>query len=256
MIEIIVLGCDGGVGPGLRTTSLLIGDRVLLDAGTGACDLSPEQMAALTDIFLTHSHLDHVIGCAFIADNRLSRAAASLALHAPEATLSALRAHLFNWVLWPDFTTLSGQGGEAVIRMEPMQPGRPVIRQGFTLSAFPVLHTVPAVGYVISDASSCVAFSGDTYADDAMWSALNALPRLDALIIEVAYPDEAETVGYHSRHLYPTRLGVELRKLEHRPELLLTHPKPGMEATIESQCRKALAGWRYRHLRRGELIRI
>lgn len=255
-MEIKVLGCSGGVGPELRTTSLLIGDRILLDAGTGVCDLDSEQMAALTDIFLTHSHLDHVVGCAFIADNRLSCVASTLVLHAPEATLSALRDHLFNWVLWPDFTALYGSDGSPVIRLEALQPGRPEQRQRLSLTAFPVLHTVPAVGYIISDGSSCVAFTGDTYADDAMWSTLNALPRLDLLIIEVAYPDEAHTVGYHSRHLYPARLATELRKLKHQPELLLSHPKPGVEVTIARQCRKALSGWRYRHLRRGELIRI
>ena len=35
-----VLGCSGGIGARARTTSFLVDDDVLLDAGTGVEDLS------------------------------------------------------------------------------------------------------------------------------------------------------------------------------------------------------------------------
>ena len=254
-MQIKVLGCSGGVGPGLRTTSLLVDDCVLVDAGTGACDLDLDAMAGLTDVFLTHSHLDHVVGAAFVADNRFACRAPTLNVRATAETLAVLHTHMFNWVLWPDFTALLCRD-HAVLSFLPLDIGAPVTVGGLQVTAFPVLHTVPAVGYALSDASGCFAFTGDTYADDAMWAALNALPRLDQLMIEVAYADEEEEVGYLSKHLTPTRLGQELAKLRHRPRLLLSHPKPGHEHRIEQQCRAALDGWDYRHLQRGDVISL
>lgn len=254
-MQIKVLGCSGGVGPGLRTTSLLVDDRILVDAGTGACDLDLDAMARLSDVFLTHSHLDHVVGAAFIADNRFARRAPAFNVRATTETLTALRTHMFNWVLWPDFTQLLCRD-QAMLDFLPLEVGAPVAVNGLQVTAFAVLHTVPAVGYALSDATGCFAFTGDTYADDAMWSALNALPRLDQLMIEIAYADEEEEVGYLSKHLTPTRLGQELGKLRHRPRLLLSHPKPGHQQRIEQQCRAALKGWDYRHLQCGDVITI
>jgi hypothetical protein len=49
-------------------------------------------------------------------------------------------------------------------------------------------------------------------------------------------------------------LGEELSKLRHRPKLLLTHHKPGVELAIGQECAVALAGWDYRHLQRGDII--
>lgn len=254
-MQIKVLGCDGGVGPERRTTALLVGDRVLVDAGTGVCDLVPAAMDALTDVFLTHSHLDHVAGGAFLADVRLARGRPGLRLHAPAATLDALRTHLFNWVMWPDFTTL-GCDEVPVLLPTPLAVGEAVAVAGLTVTAFPSLHTVPAVGYALSDAGGTFAFTGDTYGDPAMWRALNALPRLDKLMIEIAYGDAREETGSLSKHLTPARLARELASLKHRPELLLSHHKPGEEDAIVGQCADSLAGWHYRHLRRGDLITL
>ena len=68
-MRIRVLGCSGGIGPDLRTTSLLVGDDTLIDAGTGVGDMSLHEMQKIRRVFLTHSHLDHVCGLAFLADN-------------------------------------------------------------------------------------------------------------------------------------------------------------------------------------------
>lgn len=252
-MRIRVLGCSGGVGPGLRTTSLLVEERMLVDAGSGVCDLGLDAMARLTDAFITHSHLDHVLGLAFIADNRFRRAERPLRIHAVADTIEALRRHLFNWSLWPDFSELLC-GNAPVIEFQPLVPGRPVAVDGLQVIAFSVPHTVPAVGYALLGPQGCFAFSGDTCGDVAMWTALDALPRLDRLMVEIAFPDEAQAIGEASQHFTPARLGRELKNLRHRPELLLSHHKPGLEAAIHAQCHAALAGWRYRHLKRGDVI--
>jgi ribonuclease BN (tRNA processing enzyme) len=254
-MRIKVLGCSGGVGPGLLTTCLCIEDRFLIDAGTGVGSLDLAQMSALTDVFLTHSHLDHTCGLAFLADNRLARGAQTLRVHAQAETVQALRSHMFNWVLWADFEQLPDTR-HPVLEFQPMALGTSAEVAGVSVTPFPSQHTVPAVGYALATESGCLAFTGDTYAGPQMWQALNALPRLDMLMIEVAFPDELADVGLASQHLTPARLGEQLRVLRHRPELLLSHPKPGSEQAIVEQCRVALRDWRYRHLRSGDSLEL
>ena len=97
---------------------------------------------------------------------------------------------------------------------------------------------------------------GDTWAYDGLWESLNALPRLDLLMIEIAFPDEQAELGAASKHFTPSLLAEELKKLRHRPQLLLTHHKPGTEALIERQCETVLAGWNYHHLESGEIFML
>jgi ribonuclease BN (tRNA processing enzyme) len=254
-MRIKVLGCSGGVGPGLRTTSLLVDDETLIDAGTGVGDLSLAQMRRISRVFITHSHLDHVCGLAFMADNLFDLVDRPVDVLATRETLSVLRAHLFNWHLWPDFSKLPDEQNP-LIRFHEL-----VLREAVTVEAvrytpFPVLHTVPAVGYALQAPGGTFVFTGDTYATPELWSFLNQLPRLDQLMIEIAFTDEQAELGEISRHFTPAVLGKELMNLRHHPKLLLTHHKPGCEAIIERQCRDALEGWRYHHLRRGDVVTL
>jgi cAMP phosphodiesterase len=252
-MRIKILGCSGGVGPGLRTTGLLVDDRILVDAGTGVGDLSLAQMSRITDVLITHSHLDHVCGLAFIADNLFGLLEHPLKVHATPETLAVLREHLFNWKLWPDFTTLPNPEKPIVV-FEPLSPGESRQVGPMMVTPFDVLHTVPAVGYLIDSGQGVFAFTGDTYAHDMLWNFLNSRPRVDRLMIDVAFPDEDSELGRISRHFTPALLGRELAKLKHRPKIFLTHHKPGTERAIEQECLTALAGWDYSHLKRGDII--
>lgn len=255
-MHIKVLGCSGGVGPDLRTTSLLIDDRILIDAGSGVGDLSLAEMSRIKQIYLTHSHLDHICGLAFMADNLFDLVDDPIVVHALPVTIAALRQHIFNWVIWPDFTELPDRQNP-IMRFKPVEPLVPETAPGpLQVTAFPVHHTVPAVGYSVLGASGIFAFSGDTSASGSLWAHLNSLPRLDKLMIEIAFPDEQAELSATSRHFTPASLGRELENLRHRPQLLLTHHKPGSEAVIANQCIQALAGWDYHHLHRGDLIDI
>lgn len=252
-MQIKVLGCSGGIGPGLRTTSLLIDGEVLIDAGTGVGDLSLEQMQAIAAVYITHSHLDHVCGLAFMADNLFDLIDKPIDVYTTAPTLSALREHLFNWKLWPDFSKLPSEE-RGLIRFHEISVGQSAQTNCKKITAFEVLHTVPAVGYAVEGPAGTFVFTGDTYATDKLWDFLNQLPRVDKLMIDVAFTDEQAELGRISRHFTPELLGQELAKLKHRPELLLTHHKPGFEARIAQECAAALGDWNYRHLRRGDLI--
>lgn len=59
-MELRVLGCSGGIGGNLRTTSFLRDRDILIDAGTGVGELSLTELAMIDHVFLTHSHVNHI----------------------------------------------------------------------------------------------------------------------------------------------------------------------------------------------------
>src|SRR5690242_6529792 len=103
-----VLGCSGAIAAGSRTTSFLLDQSILIDAGTGVGDLTLDELARIDHILLSHSHLDHVLGVPLLADSVMRRrqGRAPIQVHALAETLQVLRQHLFNDHLWPDFTRL------------------------------------------------------------------------------------------------------------------------------------------------------
>ena len=59
-MKIKVLGCHGGELPRHRTTCFLIDRKLTIDGGAITAALELDDILAIDDIFLTHSHFDHV----------------------------------------------------------------------------------------------------------------------------------------------------------------------------------------------------
>ena len=95
-MKLRILGCSGGIGGDLRTTSMLLDHDVLIDAGTGVGDLSIDELSRIDHVFLTHSHLDHVTSIPFMVDSVGWMRDKPITVHAIEPTLEILRQHLFN----------------------------------------------------------------------------------------------------------------------------------------------------------------
>ena len=122
-MRVRVLGCSGGINQNVATTSFLLDDDILIDAGTGVCDLSLEEMRCLKHIFITHSHLDHIASIPLLADTLFDDLIGRpLIVHALPETIGALREHIFNWTIWPDFTELPHKTN-AVLKLEAMEAG-------------------------------------------------------------------------------------------------------------------------------------
>ena len=94
-----VLGCSGGISSDLRTTSLLLNDNILIDAGTGVGDLSLDELRKIDYVFLTHSHLDHICSIPFIADAVGGSRDKPLKIYGIYETIHALQEHIFKDVL-------------------------------------------------------------------------------------------------------------------------------------------------------------
>jgi ribonuclease BN (tRNA processing enzyme) len=257
-MQIRVLGCSGSIAAGNRTTSFLLGDRVLLDAGTGVGDLSLDELAAIDDILVTHSHLDHVLSIGLLADSvsRRRRAAGRppVVVHALAPTLAALRLHLFNGVIWPDFTRLP-TAEHPVLRFEAVQVGQQLQLAGRTVEVLPARHTVPAVGYAVHGSQGAWVFTGDTGPNPDLWARLQTLP-VHTLVIETAFGDDEHRVADLSQHLCPATLRDELAAFGQASDVYITHIKPGEVDAVMSEIAAHGSRHRIRALMNGSTLTL
>jgi len=224
-MKIRILGCSGGIGGDLRTTSMLLDSDVLIDAGTGVGDLSVAELTAIDHIFVTHSHMDHVASIPFLADTVGWMREKPIVIYATAETLAILREHLFNWKLWPDFSQIPDPD-RPVLRFQQIEVGVPVTLGTRTVTALPANHVVPAIGFHIDSGSASLVFSGDTTTNDALWQHVNEIRNLRYLIIETALSDRERELAIASKHLCPSLLAEELAKLRGTPDVYITHLKP------------------------------
>jgi cAMP phosphodiesterase len=255
-----ILGCSGGIGRGLRTSSYLIDDDILLDAGTGVGDLTLDEMRKLKHIFITHSHMDHIVSISLLLDTLFADLKRPLIIHARQQTIDAIKQHVFNWVIWPDFTELPSAAAP-VVEFRAMQPGDEVEIDGRCIEMIAVNHTVPAAAYTVKTARKVLVYSGDTTTNDNLWRVLNLYPRLDFMIVECAFANHDLELAKLARHFCPSLLADDLKKLRHRPKTGISHLKPGEESRIMQECRAELSDrvaddWALHQLSSGDHFQI
>ena len=236
-MKVRILGCSGGIGGRhLRTTAILVDEDILIDCGTGVADLSMAELARIDHVFLTHSHLDHIACLPLMIDTVGDIRSRPLMVHALPETIDTLRKHIFNWAIWPDFSQIATDGFPW-LAFEPLGVGQGVSLDMPTtrrITALPASHTVPAVAYQLDGTAASLVFSGDTGPCPAFWTAVNAIPNLKTLLIETAFSDHQRKTAEQSLHLCPSLLRDELARLQSRPDIYITHLKPGqIERTLQ-----------------------
>ena len=255
-MKIRILGCSGGIGLGHRTTSLLLDDSVLIDCGTGLGDLSLEEMSRLQHVFITHSHLDHIALLPMLLDTAYDHLVNKpLTLHCKQETYEVLAKNIFNWEVWPNFFELPSAETPVII-YESMQPGDCIEFGDKIVKMVEVNHAVPAAAYIINNGTGTIAFSGDTFTNDTFWHALNEEPRMDMVIVECGFTNEEENIGRDAKHYYPNALAEDLKKLNHRPDLYITHLQPGREEKIMQQLDSTISEFKIHQLSSGQVITI
>lgn len=228
-----ILGSAGAEFPNFRPPAFLIDGHLLLDAGTIGSVLSEEEQWKIKDIFITHSHLDHIRSIPALADNIIMKNLKhSVTVHSTTDVISALRDHIFNGVIWPDFTKLPSSENP-VITYATVEPYKECVIKGYSIQTIPVNHTVPAVGFKVTSGGKTLVYTGDTGPTEDIWKFCSGA---DALIVEVSFPNNMESLAQITKHLTSSMLIEELAKIDVLPtHILITHPKPQYYDIIRSE---------------------
>ena len=253
-MKVRVLGCSGAIAAGCKTTAFLLDDDLLVDAGTGVGDLSLDELARIDHIVVSHSHLDHIVSIPLLADSVISRRSQPVTVHALPETLHALRTHVLNDVIWPDFTRLPS-AARPVLRLVPLAVGQRLRLGGKTIEVLPAQHTVPAVGYAVEGRAGWWVYTGDTGPNPALWPLLSDR-RVEMLVIETAFSDREQELARISQHLSPASLADQLDGLSGEVPVYLTHAKPGEMERIAQEVRALPVTHTIRHLEAGQVYAV
>jgi ribonuclease BN (tRNA processing enzyme) len=224
-MKIRVLGAFGAEGLGQRPTSFLVDDRILIDAGTVGGALTMSEQTVIEHALISHSHLDHVAGLAFLTETlAFSEMRKPLTVASLGPVMHALRSGIFNNLGWPDFSEIPPEA--------PVMQYRTLVEEAEQrvgdcwVTPVPVTHTVPTSGFIVHDGSSGFIFSGDTGPTEALWRAAKGLRGLRAAIVECAFPNRMSKLADVAKHLTPNLLRRELDKLPPDLPIWIYHIKP------------------------------
>ena len=237
-MKVRVLGCSGAISKNCRTTSFLIDGSILLDAGTGVGDLTLEEMSAIDHVLLTHSHLDHVAALPLMLDAVSSQRRRPVQIHALAATIDALQVHVFNNIIWPDFSVIPSSASP-FLEYQAFVSGDVLNIDGTKIEVLPAHHTVPAVGFAVQGDTGWWVFSGDTERNPPFWSRINSM-SVACLVIETAFSNRERDLALRSLHLSPKTLAQELSRItvaEQYP-IYITHTKPHETSLIMAEIQK------------------
>ncbi len=251
-----VLGCSGSIGiPGQGTTSFLLDQDILIDAGTGVCALPFERLEAIEHVFLTHSHLDHICSLPLLVDTVGVSRASALKVYGLEHTINALKSHIFNNCIWPDFTKIPNEK-TPVLEYQVIKSGTICDLGKRRLQFVEVTHTVPALGVLLTTPTGTWAFSGDTHQTVNFYHHVNQLAKLDYFFIESAFPDKEKWLADLAKHLCPQLLFEELNKLQHPCQVWVSHLKPREYELIASELKGPNATHQLGILSAGQVFHI
>jgi len=226
---------DGSASARQHLTCFLIDDVVAIDAGSLAMAITDDERPLIQDIVLTHAHLDHVAGLPLFIDDQFSSLEHPIRIHATNEVIDVLERDIFNWSVYPRFSELKNSHG-AVVDYRPFEQGTEFSVAHLNIRSIAVNHRVPCSGFVVSDGLSTVAITGDTAGMDTFWESLGNSPRLDALLIECAFPNELEELARTSHHLTPRQMGRELKKSkQHDCPIFAINIKPAYRKEVVKQ---------------------
>lgn len=235
-MKLRILGSAGAELPDFRPPAFLLDDQLLLDAGTIGSVLGEEEQWKIHTIFITHSHLDHIRSIPALADNLIIKNQQhTVSIQSSAEVIEAMRDHLFNDVIWPDFTRIPS-AESPVLRFTAISPYHEYTVGEYRITAIPVNHTVPTVGYVVKSRGKTLVYTGDTGPTEEIWKYCSGA---DALIVEVSFPNAMLDLAELTKHMTASMLVGELGKIAVLPKrILVTHPKPQYYETIHREIKQ------------------
>ena len=232
---------------GISTIVEAGGERLLFDAGRGFMQRLVQAgfpMSAVTKLFLTHLHSDHVIG---VPDLMLTPWAAAperkvpLEIWGPEGTRDMMRhleeAFAFDIHMRRDVDESFSPDGIRMVAHD-IREGKVYEKNGVTVTAFLVSHGLvkPSYGYRVDYAGRSVGLSGDTSPSENLVAACKGVDVLiheaiDPEVLRRLIPDKARVDAIVARHTTPEQAADIFKRVS--PRLAVFSHSSGTPAIAE-----------------------
>lgn len=259
LTSFLVFPAGGDAGIALDAGTLHAGIRAALAKGAFASlpldeggELSPEGQVLQKHVrayLVSHAHLDHVAGLVLNSTDDTPKPILAL-----PATLDVLREHVFNWQLWPNFTSEGAPPTLSRYTLLPLASGAPheIPGTSFRVTAFPLSHGLASesTAFLVESGDASLLYLGDTGPDAvegkgrlrALWTAVAPLVRekkLRAIFLEASYPSDRPDEKLYG-HLTPRWVNAELGVLASLVDatdpasalrglpVVITHVKPSL----------------------------
>jgi len=211
--------------------SFLVNDALAIDAGSVGLLADLGRQERVRHVVLTHEHVDHIASLPILLENVYQPGSDCVELLACSDVLDFIHRDVFNGRVWPDFFALSNDV-DRFVTATPIRVLEPLVRAGLTITPLPVSHGVDAIGVLVDDGTTAVAFPSDSGPTDVFWRHAGACPRLAAVFMECSFPDSLRELAAVTGHHCPSTFAIEIRKLDRDVRWIVVHRKPRYAAEI------------------------
>ena len=197
---------------------------IVFDAGTGMFRLIEQLLKdprPTLDVFLSHAHLDHIVGLTFLLDVLAVTDLQKIRVIGEAAKLEAVRTHLYSGLIFPvdppmEFIPLTNQTGTFQLDRQAHAPDQMPAQVHY----FPLEHPGGSLGFVVEAAERRIAYVTDTVARPES-DYLRHINGVDLLLHECYFGNEHQELAVKTGHSWLDAVTDVVRRVKPRRTALI-----------------------------------